>query len=111
VIGGGDRAADRIIPDIIRGIEKNEPVIVRNPGSVRPWQHVLEPVSGYLLLGKKLTEKPATFSSAWNFGPLTNDVLKVSDVVDKAIAVSAKVTTPIRNKPISPMKQHYCNWI
>ena len=102
VIGGGDRAKDRIIPDIIRGIEKNETIIVRNPQSVRPWQHVLEPLSGYLLLGKKLAELPQAFSSAWNFGPLTQDVLSVKQVVDKAITVFGKGTyeSPVQsNQP------------
>jgi CDP-glucose 4,6-dehydratase len=106
VIGGGDRAKDRIIPDIIRGIEKDEPVIVRNPQSVRPWQHVLEPVSGYLLLGKKLAEQPAAFSSAWNLGPLTHDVLTVKEVVEKAIAVFGKgsyTTPPQTNQPHEAM--------
>ena len=108
VIGGGDRSKDRIIPDIIRGIEKNESIVVRNPKSVRPWQHVLEPVSGYLLLGKKLTEKPEIFSRAWNFGPLTHDVLRVSEVVDKAIAVFGKgnYSTPVQtNQP------HEATWL
>ncbi len=90
VIGGGDRAKDRIIPDIIRGIETNETIVVRNPQSVRPWQHVLESLSGYLLLGKKMSEEPSCFSSAWNFGPLSEDVLTVSEVADKAIAVFGK---------------------
>jgi CDP-glucose 4,6-dehydratase len=94
VIGGGDRACDRIIPDIIRGIEKNEAVIVRNPQSVRPWQHVLEPLSGYLLLGKKLAEQPIPFS--------TQDVLTVKEVVEKAISVFGKgsyTTPPLTNQP------------
>jgi CDP-glucose 4,6-dehydratase len=102
VIGGGDRAKDRIIPDIIRGIEKNETIIVRNPQSVRPWQYVLEPLSGYLLLGKKMAEQPASFSSAWNLGPYTNDVLTVKEVVDKAITVFGKgsySTPPQTNQP------------
>jgi CDP-glucose 4,6-dehydratase len=87
VIGGGDRAKDRIIPDIIRGIEKDEPIAIRNPQSVRPWQFVLEPLSGYLLLGAKMTEQPKLFCSAWNLGPHTLDVLTVKDVVEKAISV------------------------
>ncbi|HET6995260.1 MAG TPA: CDP-glucose 4,6-dehydratase [Chitinophagaceae bacterium] len=90
VIGGGDRAKDRIIPDIIRGIEKNETIVVRNPLSVRPWQHVLEPVAGYLLLGKELAKCPGSFCSAWNLGPHVNDVLTVKEVADKAIAVFGK---------------------
>lgn len=99
VIGGGDRAKDRIIPDIIRGIEKNESIIVRNPESVRPWQHVLESLSGYLLVGKKIAEQPTTFSVAWNLGPSHNDLLTVKEVVDKAIAVFGKgsYSTPSQN--------------
>jgi CDP-glucose 4,6-dehydratase len=102
VIGGGDRAKDRIIPDIIRGIEMNEPVVVRNPQSVRPWQHVLEPLSGYLLLGKKLAEQPSSFSSAWNLGPSTDDVLTVKEVVEKAIEIFGRgnySTPPQINQP------------
>ena len=100
VIGGGDRAANRIIPDIIRGIENNETIIVRNPAAVRPWQHVLEPLSGYLLLGKKLCDEPTAFSNAWNIGPLTNDVLTVKEVVEKALEVFGKgnYTTPEKLK-------------
>ena len=90
VIGGGDRAANRIIPDIIKGIENKETIIVRNPNAVRPWQHVLEPLSAYLLLGKKLMEDPLSFSNAWNIGPLTHDVLTVKEVVEKAITVFGK---------------------
>ncbi len=65
-------------------------MIVRNPQSVRPWQHVLEPLSGYLLLGKKLAEQPVEFSTAWNLGPHTDDVLRVKEVVEKAIDVFGK---------------------
>ena len=72
VIGGGDWAEDRLIPDILRAIEKNEPVIIRNPKSTRPWQHVLEPLSGYLSLAEKLYLQPKEFSEGWNFGP--NDI-------------------------------------
>jgi CDP-glucose 4,6-dehydratase len=87
VIGGGDRAKDRIIPDIIRAFENREPVILRNPGSIRPWQHVLEPVSGYFLLGAKMSEQPEHFSTSWNFGPLTEDVLTVKQVAEEALKV------------------------
>lgn len=90
VIGGGDRARDRIIPDIVKGIEKNEMIQIRNPEAIRPWQHVLEPLSGYLLLGKKMNEDPLSFSSTWNFGPLVSDVVKVKDVVEKALEVMGK---------------------
>jgi CDP-glucose 4,6-dehydratase len=87
VIGGGDWAKDRIIPDIVRALSKNEPGVVRNPRSIRPWQHVLEPIGGYLLLGAKMQENPTEFSTAWNFGPLTDDTLDVESLVRKAIDI------------------------
>jgi CDP-glucose 4,6-dehydratase len=65
VIGGGDFSADRIIPDIIRALQNNKVINIRNPNAVRPWQHVLEPIAGYLLLAKKLYEDPAAFAEAW----------------------------------------------
>lgn len=85
VIGGGDRSADRIIPDIIRALENNQPVEVRNPDAVRPWQHVLEPLSGYLLAGMLLDIDAVKFSGAYNFGPLPNDHLPVKKLVETAI--------------------------
>ena len=85
VIGGGDRSEDRIIPDIIRAFEKNEPIVVRNPKAVRPWQHVLEPIGGYLLLGAAMEKDPVAYSEAWNFGPNNDDVLTVREVVESAI--------------------------
>lgn len=69
VIGGGDWAEDRLIPDIVRGATRGEVVQIRNPRSTRPWQHVLEPVAGYLLLAKRLYEEPERFAGGWNFGP------------------------------------------
>ena len=80
VIGGGDWAADRIIPDCIRAIEKKGVIQLRNPNATRPWQHVLEPLSGYLLLGAKLRESPDQYSSSWNFGPTTSEVRTVQEV-------------------------------
>lgn len=85
VIGGGDWSTDRIIPDIIRSLIKEKPVTVRNPGAVRPWQHVLEPLSGYLLLGILLNDEPAKFSGAYNFGPKTDDHLSVKELVNFAL--------------------------
>lgn len=85
VIGGGDFNKDRIIPDIIRSLTENEPVSVRSPAAVRPWQHVLEPLNGYLLLGIRLHENANEFSGAYNFGPLPNDHLPVKDLVNTAI--------------------------
>lgn len=69
IIGGGDWGEDRLVPDIMRATSKNEKTIIRNPQSTRPWQHVLEPLSGYLLLGQRLLEGKKEFSGAWNFGP------------------------------------------
>jgi CDP-glucose 4,6-dehydratase len=69
VIGGGDASEDRIIPDAIKAIRNNSTLIVRNPGATRPWQHVLEPISGYLMLASKLLQREASFEGAWNFGP------------------------------------------
>jgi CDP-glucose 4,6-dehydratase len=85
VIGGGDRATDRIVPDIIRALEAGNTIAVRNPHAVRPWQHVLEPLSGYLLLGNKLESDPVQFAEAWNFGPLSDEIVKVEDLVKLAI--------------------------
>lgn len=86
VIGGGDWAKDRIIPDIVRALRANQPIMVRNPHAVRPWQHVLEPLSGYLQLGVKLAVEPLQYSGAWNFGPYAEDNKTVGDLVNLAIA-------------------------
>lgn len=84
VIGGGDWSTDRIIPDIVRALKKGEAIDVRSPNSVRPWQHVLDPISGYLLLGGLLNSN-VSFSKAYNFGPLPHDHLTVQQVVETAI--------------------------
>ena len=85
VIGGGDWAEDRLIPDILRSFEKNIPVMIRNPKSTRPWQHVLEPLSGYMALAQKLYNNPKLYAEGWNFGPNDNDVQPVSWILDKMI--------------------------
>lgn len=86
VIGGGDWNKDRIIPDIVRSLQNSMPVDVRNPNAIRPWQHVLEPLTGYLLLGGLLNELPQKFSTAYNFGPLPTDHLTVTELVKIAIS-------------------------
>jgi CDP-glucose 4,6-dehydratase len=86
VIGGGDWASDRLIPDILRSFDVNEPVIVRNPNAIRPWQHVLEPLSGYLILAQKLYDNCDEYSEGWNFGPDEKDVQPVNWVLDKMIS-------------------------
>lgn len=87
VIGGGDWAKDRIIPDCIRSLRKNKPIVLRNPHATRPWQHVLEPISGYLLLGMKLFQDPETYSGSWNFGPNINSIRTVEELSKKVISV------------------------
>lgn len=87
VIGGGDWAADRLVPDIIRAFQKAEPIIIRNPAAVRPWQHLLDPLNGYLMLIERLWEGNTEFADAWNFGPDYYDAKPVSWVVDKLAAL------------------------
>jgi len=86
VIGGGDWADDRLIPDILRSFEKKEPVVVRNPKATRPWQHVLEPLSGYLILAQRLYKDQKEYAEGWNFGPNDDDVKPVDWILDKMIS-------------------------
>lgn len=82
VIGGGDWAADRLIPDFIRAILAGEPVVIRSPGAIRPWQHVLEPLSGYLILAQKLHQEGVAYAEGWNFGPEDADAKTVGWIVE-----------------------------
>jgi CDP-glucose 4,6-dehydratase len=82
VIGGGDWARDRLIPDIIRGLMEKRTVVIRNPNAIRPWQHVLEPLGGYLLLTEQLWERGPEMGQAWNFGPNDEEVRPVSWIAD-----------------------------
>lgn len=83
VIGGGDWASDRLIPDCIRAVIKGAKIIIRNPNSIRPWQHVLEPLSGYLLLAQKLYDEGARYAEGWNFGPDDKDAKPVELIINK----------------------------
>lgn len=85
VIGGGDWAADRLVPDTVRAALAGQPVRVRNPGAVRPWQHVLEPLAGYLLLAERLYEGGAAYAEGWNFGPDESDAVTVEKVVASVV--------------------------
>lgn len=85
VIGGGDWAADRLVPDILRAFEKDQPVVIRNPHSTRPWQHVLEPLSGYLTLAERLYADGAAFAEGWNFGPHDDDARPVQWIVEQMV--------------------------
>ncbi len=86
VIGGGDWAADRIIPDCIRALEAGRPVTIRSPKAVRPWQHVLEPLGGYLLLASRMWEHPADYCEGWNFGPRSTSISTVWEMASKVVA-------------------------
>ena len=90
VIGGGDMKSNRIIPDIIKSFRNKTNLTLRNPNATRPWQHVLEPLHGYLILAKKLYENPLKFSSGWNFGSEKNTVTDVVTVVKKIIKIWGK---------------------
>ncbi len=83
VIGGGDWALDRLIPDIMRGFARGETVRIRNPRAVRPWQHVLEPLRGYLMLAEQLVQHGSQCAEAWNFGPEYNDARPVQWIVER----------------------------
>jgi CDP-glucose 4,6-dehydratase len=85
VIGGGDWAADRLVPDILRAFEQNQPVVIRNPHATRPWQHVLEPLSGYLSLAEHLYTQGQTFAEGWNFGPKDDDARPVQWIVEHMV--------------------------
>jgi CDP-glucose 4,6-dehydratase len=83
VIGGGDWANDRLIPDILRSFENGDPVLIRNPKAIRPWQHVLEPLSGYLVLAQKMYSDTINYSESWNFGPIEKDSKSVEWILNK----------------------------
>ena len=92
VIGGGDYAANRIIPDIVRAMELKQAVKLRNPNAVRPWQHVLEALYGYILLAYKMDEDPVKFAQSYNFGPLYDESVTVQQLVDIALEAWGKGT-------------------
>ena len=90
VIGGGDWAKDRIVPDCIRALELNKDIEIRSPKSIRPWEHVLEPLSGYLLLGQKMLEEPTKYCEGWNFGPTLDAIVNVWEVASKIVKFYGK---------------------
>ena len=87
VIGGGDWALDRLIPDMLRAIGRGEAVLIRNPAAIRPWQHVLEPLSGYLMLTEKLYTQGPAYAEAWNFGPYDVDAKPVGWIIERITQV------------------------
>lgn len=103
VIGGGDWFKNRIIPDIVKSIyEQKNPVEICNPDAVRPWQHILPIIDGYLLLGKKLYEDREGFSTSWNFSPEKENTITVKELVEKAIAFLGKGSYLISKKAATP---------
>lgn len=90
VIGGGDWAKDRIVPDCIRALEIGKDIEIRSPKSIRPWEHVLEPLSGYLLLGQKMLEEPTRYCEGWNFGPTLDGIVNVWEVASNIIKYYGK---------------------
>ncbi len=86
VIGGGDWAADRLVPDVLRAFERREPVVIRNPHATRPWQHVLEPLSGYLTLAERLYTEGQAYAEGWNFGPHDDDARPVQWIVEQLVS-------------------------
>jgi CDP-glucose 4,6-dehydratase len=102
VIGGGDWAGDRLVPDIIRALIDGKSVVIRNPDAVRPWQHVLDPLAGYLMLAERLASGLGEFAEAWNFGPAEDGVQPVSWVVERTLGAwggGTKWKTDSRPKP------------
>lgn len=113
VIGGGDWAAGRIVPDCIRAITSGEPIRLRNPDATRPWQHVLEPLSGYLLLAVKLRESPSSFAGSWNFGPSSSETRTVLELAQEIIGRFGRGTIEIEpgdnNRHEAQMLQLNCD--
>jgi CDP-glucose 4,6-dehydratase len=107
VIGGGDWSNDRLIPDILKAFEKNEPVIVRNPLATRPWQHVLEPLAGYLVLAQHLFEYGSDFAEGWNFGPKDEDCKPVSWILEKMVSHWGKGASWLLDKNNNPHEAGY----
>jgi CDP-glucose 4,6-dehydratase len=107
VIGGGDWADDRLIPDILRAITEGKPVNIRNPHAVRPWQHVLEPLSGYLLLAQKLHEQGAVYAEGWNFGPRAEDAKPVQWIVENLTTAWGDGASWLLDGGDHPHEAHY----
>jgi CDP-glucose 4,6-dehydratase len=107
VIGGGDWAQDRLIPDIIRAFTQGKPVNIRNPHAIRPWQHVLEPLSGYLVLAQKLYEEGAAYAEGWNFGPSDEDAKPVQWIVENLAQAWGKGASWVLDDGNHPHEAHY----
>ena len=107
VIGGGDWAGDRLIPDIMRAISQGKSVNIRNPHAIRPWQHVLEPLSGYILLAQKLYEEGTACAEGWNFGPNDEDAKPVQWIVEKLTEAWGEGASWVLDGGDHPHEAHY----
>jgi len=107
VIGGGDWAQDRLIPDIISAFTQNKSVLIHNPTAIRPWQHVLEPLRGYLMLAEKLYTDGVAFAEGWNFGPNDSDAKNVEWIVNDLASQLGNGATWVVDQSINPHEAHY----
>lgn len=107
VIGGGDWAKDRLIPDILRSFENNQTVIIRNPHAIRPWQHVLEPLSGYITIAQRLYEEGPAFAEGWNFGPREDDAMPVQFIVETMVKIWGDDAAWLLDGNEHPHEAHY----
>jgi len=107
VIGGGDWSEDRLIPDLIRGFQSKRPVQIRRPGAIRPWQHVLEPLHGYILLAEKLLSGAAQFATAFNFGPRDEDAWPVERIASFVAEIWGENASWVRETGPSVHEEHY----
>lgn len=107
VIGGGDWATDRLVPDCLQALFNNEKIVIRNPQAIRPWQHVLEPLAGYLLLAQRLYEEGPRFAQGWNFGPREEDAQPVEWIVQKLCSMWGKGASYELGGGEHPHEAHY----
>jgi CDP-glucose 4,6-dehydratase len=105
-IGGGDWTSDQLIPDLLRAFMAGEPCLIRNPSAFRPWQFVLEPLRGYLVLAEWLATDGAHFASGWNFGPADADAKPVSWIADRLVASWGKEASWIQDSATHPREAH-----
>ena len=111
VIGGGDASKDRIVPDCMNALRSGESIVLRNPQATRPWQHVLDPLCGYLMLASRLYESPEQFSGSWNFGPEADSIHTVREVAEKIISFwgnGSVAEQPQQNAPHEAGLLHLC---
>jgi CDP-glucose 4,6-dehydratase len=107
VIGGGDWASDRLVPDILRAFETNQPVTIRNPRATRPWQHVLEPLSGYLTLAEHLYTHSQAYAEGWNFGPQDDDAKPVQWIVEHMVNIWGQGSSWQQDGGVHPHEANY----